>query len=234
MPLRFWVIIGLAGIVLIVLIASGDTGTTLGFETNVFAGAAVSGLWALLIGSAVFNQGTSFSQTIKQLSVWALIILVLMAGYVFRYDLQDIASRFTGGIVPGSPISRTGDDGRTSVTLVRSDNGHFEAVVGINNASIRFLVDTGATSISLSFADAESAGIDVENLNFTIPTSTANGIAYSAEARIDRLYLGGIERRNLRVSVSKRGRMTTSLLGQQFLESLSSYEKRGDRLTLRD
>lgn len=234
MPLRFWTIIGLGGIVLILLIASGDTGTTLGFESNTFATAAVSGLWALLIGSAVFNRGTSFSETVKQLSAWVLIILLLMAGYVFRYDMQDIASRFSGGIIPGSPISRTGDNGREIVTLVRSDNGHFEAVVGVNDASIRFLVDTGATSISLSHSDAKEAGINVKDLNFTIPTSTANGIAYSAGARVGRLYLGGIERRNVRVSVAEPGRMDTSLLGQAFLESLSSYEKRGDRLTLRD
>jgi len=234
MPLRFWIIIGLGGVVLILLIASGDTGSTLGFESNTFATAAVSALWALLIGSAVFNRGTSFSEAIKQLSAWVLIILFLMAGYVFRYDMQDIASRFSGGIVPGSPISRTNDEGRETVTLVRSDNGHFEAVVGVNDASIRFLVDTGATNISLSHSDAEEAGINVSELRFTTPTSTANGIAYSAEARVGRLYLGGIERRDVRVTVAEPGRMDVSLLGQAFLESLSSYEKRGDRLTLRD
>jgi aspartyl protease family protein len=48
------------------------------------------------------------------------------------------------------------------------------------------------------------------------------------------LYLGGIERKNLRVMVTEEGRLNQSLLGQQFLESLSSYEKRGDQLTLRD
>ncbi len=234
MPLLFWILSGLAGVVLILLIASGDTGSTLGFESNTFATAAVSALWAVLIGSAVFSRGTNFSEAIKQLSIWALIILALMAGYVFRYDLQDVGSRFTAGLIPGSPISRTNDEGRETVTLVRSDNGHFEAVVGINDASIRFLVDTGATSISLSHTDARAAGIDVDNLSYSLPVSTANGIAYSAAARIERLYLGGIERRNVRVSVAEPGRMDVSLLGQAFLESLSSYEKRGDRLTLRD
>ncbi len=234
MPLLFWVLSGIGGVVLILLIASGDTGSTLGFETNTFAAAAVSGLWALLIGSAVFNRGTNFSEAIKQLSIWAMIILVLMAGYVFRYDLQDVGARFSGGLIPGSPISRTNDEGRETVTLVRSDNGHFEAVVGVNDTSIRFLVDTGATNISLSYTDARTAGIDVDSLSYALPTSTANGIAYSAVARVDRLYLGGIERRNVRVTVAEQGRMNVSLLGQAFLESLSSYEKRGDRLTLRD
>ena len=187
----------------------------------------------LLIAVAVLNRGVPLGDTLKQGAIWALIILGLMAGYVFRYDLQDIGSRFTGGILPGSPITAQSATG-TEVTLIRSDNGHFEAVAGVNDASIRFLVDTGASAIVLTDADARSAGINVGALAYTITTMTANGTARSAVARIDNLYLGGIERRNLRVLVSQPGRLGQSLLGQQFLESLSSYEKRGDRLTLRD
>ena len=230
----FWIMIGILGLLLIVLIASGDTGTTLGFETNTFATAAVSGLWAVLIGSAVFGGGTSISEAIKHMVMWAIIILALMAAYVFRFDLQDIGSRFTGGLIPGSPIAVTSSDGRNEVTLIRSNNGHFEAAVDVNNAEIRFLVDTGATAIVLSADDASAAGIDPARLDYTILTQTANGTGRSAIARIDRLNLGGIERQNLRVMVAQPGKLTQSLLGQQFLESLSSYEKRGDRLTLRD
>lgn len=230
----FWIIMGLLGLALIALIASGDTGSTLGFESNQFAGAAVMALWGVLIGSAVLSRGVQLRDTLQQAVVWLVVILVLMAGYVFRYDLQDLASRMSGGIVPGSPIQTTNDDGRTQVTLIRSENGHFEAVAGVNGKSVRFLVDTGATAIVLSADDAEIAGIDVARLAFNIPTQTANGIGRSARTVVDSLYLGGIERRNLSVMVAEPGRLFQSLLGQQFLESLSSYEKRGDRLTLRD
>lgn len=225
---------GLTGLVLIALIASGDTGTTLGFETNQFASAAVAALWALLIGSAVFGRGTRLSSTLKQLGLWVIIVLILMAAYVFRFELQDFGSRFTGGVIPGSPISLTSQEGRPVVTLVRSPNGHFEATAGVNGASIRFLVDTGASTIVLSAADAGRVGIDVDNLRFSIVTRTANGTGRAARSQIDQLYLGGIERRNLPVLVAQPGRLEQSLLGQQFLESLKSYEKRGDRLTLRD
>ena len=230
----FWVLAGFLGLVLIILIASGDTGTALGFEANQFGTAAVAAVWALLIGGAVFGRGTSLYETLKQLGIWILIILMLMAAYVFRFDLQDFASRFSGGIIPGSPISTTGDDGRNTVTLIRSDNGHFEAAAGVNGQSIRFLVDTGATAIVMSARDARAAGIDVDQLNFNIRTQTANGTGRAARATIDQFYLGGIERNNLTVMVAEPGRLVQSLLGQQFLESLHSYEKRGDRLTLRD
>ncbi|MEO0547294.1 MAG: TIGR02281 family clan AA aspartic protease [Pseudomonadota bacterium] len=230
----FWIIMGLVGALLILLIVTGDTGKTLGFETNQFAGAAIMALWAAVVGSAVLGRGTSFANTAAQLAIWGVIILGLMAGYVYRFDLQDFGARMSGGIIPGSPISRQGDDGRTSVTLVRSNSGHFEAVAGVNEATVRFLVDTGATVIVLSADDARTVGIEPSTLNYTVLTRTANGTGRSARARIDRLYLGGIERRNLSVLVAEPGRLSQSLLGQQFLETLSSYERRGDRLTLRD
>ncbi len=211
----FWIMIGAIGLILIALIASGDTGKTFGFETNQFATFSVMALWAVLIGSGIFGRGIKISDTIKQLAIWVVIILGLMVGYVFRYDMQD-------------------DKGRAEVTLIRSENGHFEASAGVNGKPIRFLVDTGASAIVMTASDAELVGIDVNNLAFTIITQTANGQGRSARAKIQSLYLGGIERNNLTVMIAQPGRLNQSLLGQQFLESLSSYEKRGDRLTLRD
>ncbi|MEE9313681.1 MAG: TIGR02281 family clan AA aspartic protease [Rhizobiaceae bacterium] len=230
----FWIIIGLIGLLLITLIASGDTGKAFGFETGQFAAFSVMALWAVVIGSGVFTRGMKLGDTLKQIVIWVVIILGLMTGYVFRYDIQDFGSRLSGGLIPGSPITSKGANGGIEVTLIRSENGHFEASVGVNDKSVRFLIDTGATAIVLTAEDAALVGIDAKNLAFTIPTSTANGTAYSAEAKIKKLYLGGIERNNLKVLVSQSGRLNQSLLGQQFLESLSSYEKRGDRLTLRD
>ena len=230
----FWVIMGLLGLLLIVLLLSGDTGTAFGFETSQLASFSIMALWAAVIGSGVFGRGMKFSDTLRQVVIWIVIILGLMAGYVFRYDLQDFASRLSGGILPGSPISTKNAKGGIEVTLIRSDNGHFEATAGVNGQSVRFLIDTGATAIVLTAKDAEAAGIMVQDLAFTVPTQTANGKAFSAQAEIKSFYLGGIERKNLRVLVSKPGRLNQSLLGQQFLESLKSYEKRGDRLTLRD
>lgn len=230
----FWILVGLIGLVLILLIASGDTQTIFGLEKSAFGPAAVAALWAVLIGSGLFNREYGFVRIVRHIGLWILIILGLMAVYVFRFDLQDLGSRFTGGIIPGSPISSANDSGRQAVTLIRSDSGHFEATAGVNGSSVRFLVDTGATAIVMAYHDARNAGIDVDSLSFSIPTRTANGTGRAARATIDNFYLGGIERNNITVMVAEAGRLDRSLLGQQFLESLSSYEKRGDRLTLRD
>ena len=229
----FWIIMAILGLGLLVLLTMEDSGTVLGMNSNIFASALYSTLLAGLIGSAILARGTRFVDTIKQLAIWTLIIVALMAGYIFRYDLQDLGSRFTGGLIPGSPISRQTANG-SEVTLIRSENGHFEAVASVNERPVRFLIDTGASSILLSHDDAISSGIDTKDLHFTIVTSTANGTTRVAETRVRSIDIGSIKRRNVRVFVSQPGNLDVSLLGQSFLESLSSYEKRGDRLTLRD
>ena len=229
-----WIILGLIGAALIALILTHDSGQVFGFEQNQFASFVVMGAWAVLIGAGVFTGGQRMGDLFKQLAIWIGIFLVLTSVYVFRFDLQDLGSRFTGGLIPGSPISATNEDGRKTVTLVRAPNGHFEADMRANGASVRFLVDTGASSIVLSFDDAQQAGIEVGSLNYSVRTQTANGTGRSARARLNTLELGHIQRRNVPVLVAERGKLDQSLLGQLFLESLTAYQKRGDRLTLED
>ena len=229
----FWFLLLLLGGTLVLLIARHDSGTVAGADTGTFAQGALLTLWGLFMVGAVLGRNVRIGDTIRQALAWAAIVLVLMTGYVFRYDLQDLGSRLTGGLVPGSPITRISEAG-VAVTLIRSPNGHFEAVAGVNESSVRFLVDTGATSIVLSHGDAARAGIDVADLAYDIITQTANGRGSAARATIRRLYLGGIERTDVPVLVGTPGSLSRSLLGQTFLESLSGYERRGDRLTLRD
>lgn len=230
----FWIIIGVLGASLIGLIINHDKGTLLGIENNQFASFVVISMWGVLIASAAFGRGRALGETLKQLAIWLAIILVLMAGYVFRYELQDIGARLTGGLIPGSPISRIGLSGGHEVTLIRSPNGHFEADIRIDGTTVRFLIDTGASTIVLSAADARRVGIDLATLNYSVLTQTANGRGRAARANIASLRIGSIERQKLQVLIAAPGRLGQSLLGQDFLESLSSYEKRGDRLTLRD
>lgn len=86
----------------------------------------------------------------------------------------------------------------------------------------------------LTYADAGRIGINVERLAFTTPVMTANGRANAARATVDVMSLGGIERRRVPVMVAEAGRLEQSLLGMQFLSSLSSFEMRGSRLILTD
>ncbi len=100
-----------------------------------------------------------------------------MIGYQYRYELQDLASRATAGLIPGSPISLSFDDGTTGVRIDRAGSGHFEANGAVNGAAVSFMVDYGATSTVLTTRDAVAAGYPAESLSFVVPVYTANGEA---------------------------------------------------------
>lgn len=222
------------GFGLIALILSGDGGTVLGIENHDFARIVALSCWGILIAAGLLGGQTNLGEAARNAAIWIGIVLILMAGYVFRFDLQDVGSRFTGGLIPGSPISSTATDGANRVTLIRAPNGHFEARADIDGATVRFLVDTGASDVVLSARDARKIGIELDRLNYSIPVSTANGVTRVARTTVDRLSIGSISRSRVGVSVAQPGDLGQSLLGQTFLESLSAYEKRGDRLTLID
>ena len=205
---------------------AGDAGDTMH--------AVLLGAWGLLVLAGIFGSGIGIGRALRDLTAWAVIALALTALYVFRYDVQDFGSQLTAGLIPGSPISRVDDEGRIRVTLVRDPSGHFEADADVNGASVRFVVDTGASTVVLSARDASRAGLDPADLVFDVPTRTANGIGRAARVTLEELRVGAVVRRDLDALVAHPGSLSISLLGQNFLESLSSYEKRGDRLTLRD
>ncbi len=95
-------------------------------------------------------------------------------------------------------------------------------------------MDTGATTSVLTAADASRAGYDPRDLSFTIPVSTANGVANAARVVADEIVIGSISRKRLPLLVAEAGRLDQSLLGMNFIGSLSGFDVRGDRLILRD
>jgi len=138
------------------------------------------------------------------------------------------------GLSPASPLSRTAENG-LSVTLRRAVNGHFETQALINHqAHIYFTLDTGASSVVLSHEDARRIGLDMDALVYSIPISTANGTASAASILLQSLKIGEIERRNIRALVAQPQALFGSLLGMNFLNSLSGYSVRADQLTLID
>ena len=229
-----WIILGVVGAALILLILNHDQGSILGIQNDKFASAMFMGIWAVVIGAAIIPRGGGLGAAARNAVVWLIIILVLMAGYVYRFDLQDIGSRMTAGLIPGSPVSSQSSDGRDQILLIRSNNGHFEADSMVNGKPIRFLVDTGASSVILSHSDAIAAGIDVDGLSYSIPVSTANGMTRAARLTINSLDIGDLKRDRVPAMVAQEGNLDVSLLGMSYLETLWSFEIRGDRLILTD
>ncbi|WP_054313031.1 TIGR02281 family clan AA aspartic protease [Mesorhizobium sp. 1M-11] len=219
----------------IALLAYNDSaGSTFGFQNYDFGNLVWLGIIGAVIGAGLLRSGQPLGSMARNLGTWAVIVLALIAGYQYRYELQDVASRVTAGLVPGSPLALGMEDGRATVTLDKGNNGHFQARILVNGKPIDAVVDTGATTTVLTAEDARTAGIDPDGLNYTVRVSTANGNANAAAVRTNELALGGIARRDMPVLIAAPGTLGQSLLGMNFISSLSGFDMRGDRMILRD
>ncbi|WP_273725219.1 TIGR02281 family clan AA aspartic protease [Brucella gallinifaecis] len=230
----FWIVIAAIAVVILLLMANNESGTTLGLANDAFGQAAYMGIWGVVLAAGILGSGIRLSDFARNMAVWAAIILALVAAYQYRYELQDVGSRITAGLIPGSPISGRALDGSLTVTLAKSANGHFEVNGRVNGARVHFLADTGASSVVLSQEDAERAGIDTSSLVYNVPINTANGRASAASINISTLQIGDIERQNIRAMVTQEGLMTGSLLGMNFLQTLGGFSVRGDQLIMMD
>jgi aspartyl protease family protein len=230
----YWVLMIAIGAGVVLLMLNDSAGSTFGVENYDFSRLIWLGALVALIGAGLLRSGRPLGAMARNLGTWAVIVLALIAGYQYRYELQDFASRVTAGLVPGSPLALGLENGHATVTLDKAGNGHFEARIMVNGTPVRAVVDTGATSTVLTAQDAQAAGFNPAALNFTIPVSTANGMARAAAVRTDELAIGGILRKDMPVMIAAPGMLGQSLLGMNFIGSLSGFDVRGDRMILRD
>ncbi|MEX3009525.1 TIGR02281 family clan AA aspartic protease [Hoeflea sp. TYP-13] len=229
-----WIIFGIIGFGLLMLLINHNSGETFGLPNDTFASALYLGVWGAVVAAAVVGSGQRLGEMARNAIIWLMAILVLCTVYVYRFELQEIGTRLAGGLLPGAPISRVSDDGRPEVVLTKGLGGHFQARADINGQSVSMMVDTGASTIALSFRDAERIGLDVESLRFIQPVVTANGRAMAAPVTLPEVSVGDITRHNVRAGVLERGKLAESLLGMSFIETLSSFHMSRDELVLRD
>jgi aspartyl protease family protein len=108
------------------------------------------------------------------------------------------------------------------VRIPMSRDGHFWAKVSINGTDRRMLVDSGATVTALSEATAEAAGVKADGALVPLLMKTANGTVRADAGTIERLEIGGIAARKLKVVISP-GLGDTDVLGMNFLSGLKSW-----------
>ena len=168
------------------------------------------------------------SQALEALLFWAVIGLLLVVGYSYRFELREVGDRVIAELMPGHVAGR----GR-NVEVVRGRGGDFAVAAHINGAKVPMVLDTGASSVVLTQEAAKAAGLPIEVLNYTVNVDTANGRTQAAPVTLDRLAVGGLIERGVPALVVQPGQLKNNLLGMTFLNRLDSWEVRGDRLRLR-
>jgi aspartyl protease family protein len=105
--------------------------------------------------------------------------------------------------------------GRQSVTLAADPRGHFFSEGAINGNPVRFLVDTGATTVALPASDALRLGIDYRKGQVGY-SNTANGVVQVYRVMLDTVRLGSIQLTGVEAAVIEQG-LSVALLGMSFL-----------------
>ncbi|MET3998582.1 TIGR02281 family clan AA aspartic protease [Marinobacterium sp. MBR-109] len=110
------------------------------------------------------------------------------------------------------------------VVLQRNRGGHYVAPGRINGEPVTFLLDTGATQVSVPEALAERIGLERGRRQQTM---TANGVISVHTTRLDSVQLGGIELRDVTASINPYMPGDTVLLGMSFMQHLDMVQRDG-------
>lgn len=183
---------------------------------------------ALVSSSLLFVRQVKVKETVRNILMWLGVGAVLVLGFSYQDELMAVGRRLHADLIPGTPLQT----GAGEMVISASEGGGFHANGAVNGIPVRFLVDTGASSIVLTPADARRLGIDTGSLVFNRAYETANGIGYGAGAVVDELTVGHIRLTNVPVSINQAP-MRSSLLGMTFLNRMKSFNISGRKLVLR-
>ena len=178
----------------------------------------------LLVAALLFwfisQRRASLGKAMQMATAWVFIFVGVIAMVGLWDDIR--------GTVAGTPRISVSDN---RVEIPRSPDGHYYATLIVEDKPLRFLVDTGASQVVLSHADAERLGIDTSALNYFGRAYTANGEVRTAPVKLGQVQLGGFTDQGVTAWVNE-GDMAESLLGMDYLQRFSSIQIAGGTLVL--
>lgn len=127
-------------------------------------------------------------------------------------------------------VGTSAGDGTSKIVLTADAQGHFYTTGTINGASIRFVVDTGASMISLGASDAKRMGLDFAKGERGV-TMTANGQSVVSKVQLNTVRVGDVTMNNVDALILQT-EMPVALLGMSFLNRMEMMRE-GDKMTLK-
>jgi len=120
----------------------------------------------------------------------------------------------------------------SAAQVVKAADGHYWAQAAVNGKAVRFLVDTGATAVSLTADDARRLGLNPADLDYRYEVITADGRTRAAAVKLASVSISGARVDNVDALVIEKG-LTASLLGMSYLGRLRSFEATRTALILK-
>ena len=168
-------------------------------------------LGSILVVWLLVHNRQSLGKLAQAAIAWVLIFLGVLAAYGLWDDIRQT-------VQPRQTFVNA-----DTIEVPRARDGHFYMTLMVNDVPVDFLVDTGATHLVLTMADAARVGLAPDDLQFTGRAVTANGEVRTAPVQLDRVALGQITDRNIRAWVNQ-GELEQSLLGMSYLQNWRKIE----------
>jgi len=123
-----WIALLLLVIAGLALLLRADAGTITGFDPSDFAiAAACVALLIFLASSIAGSYRGRAGHAVRDLLTWAMVALLLVAGYSYREEIFSLGHRVVGELLPPGSVLRTSEaqvDGERSVRIRRRPDGH--------------------------------------------------------------------------------------------------------------
>lgn len=155
------------------------------------------------------------------IGMWLLVLFLLTTFFQSWSERQHNPNQ--------SVAMRLGEDGVRELVLQRNRWGHYVASGTINGEAVVFMLDTGASDISVPADIAERLGL---HRGRAMIYQTANGPIRVYATMLDEVSLGGIVLNRVRASINPHMERGEVLLGMSFLKHVE-FTQRGDTLTIR-
>ncbi len=126
--------------------------------------------------------------------------------------------------------AQSSGSGPATVVLTADSAGHFLTTGSINGATVRFLVDTGASMISLGASDARRIGLDPRKGEIG-HTQTANGVVQVSRVKLNTVRIGDVTLNNVDATIHPHD-LPVALLGMSFLNRME-MRRDGHTMTLK-
>jgi len=172
----------------------------------------------------IINAGKPQTLSVGQTAQGVKLVSADSAKAVFEVEgKQKELSMGQAASVVGNNSSSAG-----SVILYADSAGHYFTDGYVNGASLKFLVDTGATAVALNSGDATYAGLDYKKGEKEL-LQTASGTVVGYNVVINTLKIGGLVLNQVNALVLEGGSPSVVLLG---MTALNRMDMKRDAITM--
>ncbi|WP_338504245.1 TIGR02281 family clan AA aspartic protease [Sphingomonas kaistensis] len=178
----------------------------------------------VFVATGLIGRGLSAGKTARMGFTWFGIFAVAFALFAFRGEFSSIGARLKSEALGEAPAVVSG----SAVRIAKRDDGHFWVDGKVNGKGARFLIDSGATTTTISASLAEAAGLEAGMRGNMV--STANGTVFMPRVTAGLVEIGPIRRTDKSINVNPAD--SVNVLGMDFLSSLASWGVQGDTLVL--